>query len=48
MLDSPGILWPKLEQETVAFNLAATTAIKEEILPKDDVVNEDTFDDDDL
>lgn len=38
LLDSPGILWPKLEQDVVAFNLAATTAIKEEILPKDDVV----------
>ena len=38
LMDSPGILWPKLEQETVAFNLASTTAIKEEILPKDDVV----------
>ena len=32
LLDSPGILWPKLEQKN-AFNLAAFTAIKEEILP---------------
>lgn len=37
LLDSPGILWPKLEQEKVAFNLASTTAIKEEILPKESV-----------
>ena len=37
LLDSPGILWPKLEQNTVAFNLASTTAIKEEILPLEDV-----------
>ncbi len=37
LLDSPGILWPKLEQEKLAFNLASTTAIKEEILPKEDV-----------
>jgi len=37
LLDSPGILWPKLEQDTVAFNLAATTAIKEEILVKEDI-----------
>ena len=37
LLDSPGILWPKLEQETVAFNLASTTAIKEEILVKEDI-----------
>jgi ribosome biogenesis GTPase A len=32
LLDTPGILWPKLEQETVALNLASMTAIKEEIL----------------
>lgn len=32
LLDSPGILWPKLD-ETNAFNLASLTAIKEEILP---------------
>lgn len=37
LLDSPGILWPKLEQDHVAFNLASTTAIKEEILPLEDV-----------
>ncbi len=37
IMDSPGILWPKLEQGTTAYNLAATTAIKEEILPLDDV-----------
>jgi ribosome biogenesis GTPase A len=32
LLDSPGILWPKIEEEQVAFNLASLTAIKEEIL----------------
>jgi len=37
LLDSPGILWPKFEEETTAFNLASTTAIKEEILPKEEV-----------
>ena len=37
LLDSPGILWPKLDQEREAFNLASTTAIREEILPKEDV-----------
>jgi ribosome biogenesis GTPase A len=37
LLDSPGILWPKLDEETVALNLASLTAIKEEILPLDDV-----------
>lgn len=37
LLDTPGILWPKLAEETVAFNLASLTAIKEEILPLYDV-----------
>ncbi len=36
LLDSPGILWPKLDEEN-AFNLASFTAIKEEILPLYDV-----------
>lgn len=38
LLDSPGILWPKLDEEKVAFNLASLTAIKEEVLPIYDVV----------
>ena len=33
LLDSPGILWPKLEEKN-ALNLATFTAIREEILPK--------------
>ncbi len=37
LLDTPGILWPKLNQEKEALNLATFTAIKEEILPIDDV-----------
>ena len=37
LLDTPGILWPKLDDPKVALNLAATTAIKEEILPIDEV-----------
>jgi ribosome biogenesis GTPase A len=36
LLDTPGILWPKFE-ENVGFNLASLTAIKEEILPNDQV-----------
>lgn len=32
LLDSPGILWPKLENETHALNLASLSSIKEEIL----------------
>ncbi len=38
LLDSPGILWPKLDEEIVAYNLASLTAIKEEVLPIDEVV----------
>ena len=38
LMDTPGILWPKLDEERVAFNLASLTAIKEEILPIDRVV----------
>lgn len=37
LLDSPGILWPKLEGYNTALNLAAMTAIKEEILNKEEV-----------
>lgn len=37
LLDTPGILWPKLEQETVALNLASMTAIKEEILNTEEI-----------
>jgi ribosome biogenesis GTPase A len=37
LLDSPGVLWPKLDDEQVALNLAITGAIKEEILPKEDI-----------
>ena len=33
LLDTPGILWPKLDQEKVAYNLASLSAIREEILP---------------
>lgn len=38
LLDTPGILWPKFEEETVAYNLASLTAIKEEVLPIEKVV----------
>ena len=37
LLDSPGILWPKLDSEEVALNLASTSAIKEEILTLGDI-----------
>jgi ribosome biogenesis GTPase A len=32
LLDTPGILWPKFEDEEVALNLAFTGAIKDEIM----------------
>ncbi|MFB0918439.1 MAG: ribosome biogenesis GTPase YlqF [Clostridiaceae bacterium] len=32
LLDTPGILWPKFEDEKVALNLAFTGAIKDEIM----------------
>ena len=37
LLDTPGILWPRLDQGTVALNLAAFTALKQEILPINEV-----------
>ncbi len=37
LLDTPGILWPKLKEEKVALNLASFSSIKQEILPLDDV-----------
>ncbi|MFV0275484.1 MAG: ribosome biogenesis GTPase YlqF [Bacilli bacterium] len=37
LMDTPGILWPKLEDQTAALNLATFSAIKEEILPLSEV-----------
>ena len=37
LLDSPGILWPKLEDQEAAHILAAFSSIKEEILNVDDI-----------
>lgn len=37
MLDTPGVLWPKFESEEVAFNLAFTGTIKEDILERVDI-----------
>lgn len=37
LLDSPGILWPKLDDYKVAHNLACFSAIKDEILPINEV-----------
>ena len=38
MLDTPGILWPKFDDEDVAYRLALTGAIKDDILPIDEIV----------
>lgn len=37
LLDMPGILWPKFESEGVGQNLAITGAIKDEILPIEEI-----------
>lgn len=37
LLDTPGILWPKFDDQATGLRLAASGAIKEEILPTDEV-----------
>ena len=37
LLDTPGILWPKLSGANIGLNLASMTAIKEEILNKEEI-----------
>lgn len=37
LLDTPGVLWPKFEDENVAYNLAFTGAIKDQILDVEDL-----------
>ena len=37
LLDTPGVLWPKFEDENVGFNLAATGAIKDAILDTEEI-----------
>ncbi|WP_214836313.1 ribosome biogenesis GTPase YlqF [Exiguobacterium sp. s36] len=37
LLDTPGILWPKFEEQMVGYRLAATGAIKDDILNLDDI-----------
>lgn len=37
LLDTPGILWPKFDDVNVANNLAITGAIKDDILPINDI-----------
>ena len=39
LLDTPGILWPKLEDQEAAHILACFSSIKEEILNQDDIAS---------
>ncbi len=39
LLDTPGILWPKIEDEIVGYNLASLSSIKEEILDIEDIAS---------
>lgn len=38
LLDTPGILWPKFEDQKVGYHLAITGAIRDQILPMEDIV----------
>ncbi|MEG0592474.1 MAG: ribosome biogenesis GTPase YlqF [Coprobacillus sp.] len=37
LFDTPGVLWPKFEEEHIARNIALIGSIKQEILPLDDL-----------
>lgn len=37
LLDTPGILWPKFDNDEIALNLASMSAIKSEVVPVDEV-----------
>lgn len=39
LLDTPGIMWPKIDEVSTAYKIAATGAIKDTTLPLDDVVS---------
>jgi len=39
ILDTPGVLWPKIEDQEAAFRLAATGAINDEVFDREEVVN---------
>lgn len=38
LLDTPGVLWPKFEDQKVGYHLALTGAIKDDIIYKDDLI----------
>ena len=37
LLDSPGILWPKIDSATIGYNLASFSSINENIINKDEI-----------
>ena len=37
LLDTPGVLWPKFENEEIALNLSYTGTIKDEVVVKEEV-----------
>ncbi|CAM3132016.1 ribosome biogenesis GTPase YlqF [Streptobacillus ratti] len=39
LLDTPGVLWPKFEDNIISFNLAITGSIRDDILPLEEVSN---------
>ena len=38
LIDTPGVLWPKFDDQRVGFHLAITGAIKDDIIIKDDLI----------
>lgn len=38
LMDTPGVLWPKFEDNDIAMRLAITGAIRDQVLPTEDVV----------
>lgn len=39
LLDTPGVLWPKMDDQTVAFKLAITGAVPEEVYDREYIVD---------
>ena len=39
LVDSPGLLWPKFENQMTGFHLALTNSIAERVLPLDDIIH---------
>jgi len=40
LMDTPGVLWPKFDDQSIGVKLALTNAIKEQILPIDAIVEQ--------